>query len=155
MEIGRNIFLDFGIVLESDPQKLTKELDVLIASHRYIFIWSKKYTVSYMKEYCSKIIIQIDEKEREIHRKCKELREKGKLYEDIAKATGADMSKIGFYIREDPNKIWRLSDWILDYVRKDSSFYQKADYIVDQDERIIERFKRAGIPGKVIKGGII
>lgn len=40
---ARNVFIDFSIFLYSDIEALKKELDILIASGKLIFLWSSEY----------------------------------------------------------------------------------------------------------------
>jgi hypothetical protein len=51
--------------------------------------------------------------------------------------------------------IWCKSNGVYDYIWgylvKDSFNYSKADFVIDTDERFVERFKSRGVPGNVIK----
>ena len=145
---GKNIFLDFEIILKSLPAKLKKELDVIIQLNKDIYIWSKKYTTKEMQEYCKSIKFENEEKEE--HKKVIELRKESKTYEEIKNQLNIPIWKIGFYLSTDIKEHWELDDWIKDYMIKDSSIFQKVDFIVDPDKKLVDRFKSRGIDGNCL-----
>ena len=104
-----------------------------------------------MRIACNDAIVPIPEEERARHKKATDMRYDGASYQEISEATGIETQALGWYISTDPNRQWTLDDWIADYYYKDSSVFQKVDAIIDCDERIVERFKRRGITGSVIK----
>lgn len=46
------------------------------------------------------------------------------------------------------NGIW---DYVWGYNKKDSFNYSKVDFIIDPNPRLVDRFKRAGVPGNVVE----
>jgi len=44
-----------------------------------------------------------------------------------------------------------IFDYIWDYIPKDSVNYSKADFVIDIDEKFVDRFKAKGIPGNIVK----
>jgi len=44
-----------------------------------------------------------------------------------------------------------IFDYIWDYIIKDSTNYSKADFVIDKDEKFVNRFKSRGIPGNIVK----
>lgn len=144
-----NIFLDYEIVLKSSPISLKNELDILVQLKNEIFVWSKTIHPLIMRKYClSKTFENKEEKEK--HKQILELRSHNKPYKEISDIVNIPIDKIGFYISTDINKIWSLDDWIKDYLVKDSSIYQKVDFIIDPDLKLVERFKSKGIDGNCI-----
>lgn len=147
-----NVFIDFSIIKNSQIKELREELDTIIQLRNKIFLWSKVVTPSEMMIYCLSKTVPIDKAEKELHKKCYELRNIECLsYKEIEEKTGVKSRRIGFYSKVDPEKEWKLSDWILDYYKKDSSVYQKVDFIIDRDPKLIERFRKIGIKGNVIE----
>lgn len=98
-----NIMIDFSIIVKSNIDSLTEELDNLIKVGKKIYVWSKEKSVKEMTEYLNNI-----------------------------------KSKDG----------WKLSTFFVDILNKDSSVFEKADFVVDPDQKVIDRFKRANINGK-------
>lgn len=146
-----NVFIDFQIIKNSQPISLSKELDVLIASGKSIYIWSKTVSPKEMKQYCSKIIIPTPEEEKKLHQKVFILRHKDhKTYKEISDALNIPIGKVSYYTKTDPLKEWILDDWIVSYEIKDSQIYPKVDFLVDNDEKLVQRFKRAGRPANLI-----
>ncbi len=140
-----NVFIDFEIIKRSDPNSLYKELDLLIIAGKRIHLWSKTVTPREIEKYCTNLIITPEEYKKDLHVKAIELRNKNKkTYKEIADELKIDVKMVGFYVKNDPNKSWRLSDWIVGYHTKDSSIYEKVDYLVDNDQKLVDRFKRAG-----------
>jgi len=43
-----------------------------------------------------------------------------------------------------------LLDYIWGYEAKDSFVYSKVDFVIDPDQKVIDRFNHAGIPGNVL-----
>jgi hypothetical protein len=42
-------------------------------------------------------------------------------------------------------------DYVWGYLVKDSVNYSKADFVIDNNERFVDRFKSSGIPGNYIE----
>jgi len=142
---GFNVFIDFEIIEKSNLDSLYKELDLLIIAGKRIHLWSKTKTPQYMEKHCTDIVITPTEYNKEIHIKARELRRKNKkTYQEIADLLKTTTKMVGFYVKNDPEKPWKLSDWIVGYYVKDSSIYEKVDYLVDCDQKLVDRFKRAG-----------
>jgi hypothetical protein len=146
--IGKNIVIDFSIIQNSNPESLVNELELLIARKNNIYVWSNKYTPEEMRFFCLKIAVNLNEEEK--HKKIIELRKQKKSFQDISEETGVPIEQISFYLTTRPDKIWTLDDWVLEYLVKDSSVYQKADFVIDPDIRFVERFKARGLDGNVI-----
>lgn len=144
MEQETNVFIEFDIIKRSDRTELMKELDLLVAVGKRIYIWSKTIDPERMSDFCRKYEMPVPEKEKDEHKKVWDLRRKGKTYKEIADLANVQVEKIGFYARTDPSRQWVLDDWILGYHKKDSSIYPKVDVAVDSDKRLVNRFKRAG-----------
>ena len=148
--MSRNVFIDFDIISRSQTPDVVKEFDILIAAGKSIFLWSKRESPDFMKRYCDDIIIETPKDELELHRKIYSMRQEKKTYQDITTETGVPMKQLSYYIQRNPDLKWRLSDWIKDYYRKDSSVYSKVDFVIDPDQRVVDRFKRAGCDGNVL-----
>lgn len=148
---GKNIFIEFEIIKDSNPNILYKELDILMASRKRIFVWSKEIPPVMMRNYCINTPVDIPQEELERHNKAYEMRYEGCSYQEISEATGIPEKQLGWYIATKPGRVWVLDDWIADYYLKDSSVYQKVDAIVDINDRMVERFRRRGIPGNVME----
>lgn len=148
---GKNVFIEFEIIEMSNPDILYKELDILLAKKLRIYTWSKSVPPIIMRDYCKKTTINIPKEEKERHQKAYDMRYDGATYKDISDATQIPTDQLGWYLSNKPNRQWVLDDWIADYYIKDSSIYQKADAIVDCDEKFVDRFKRRGIPGNVLQ----
>lgn len=148
---GKNVFVDFSIIEKSNIQNLVKELDILIACKKYIYVWSKTTPIIMMHKYCASIIVKIDENELNLHKKVRKLKALGKTYKDIIEETGADKTKIHYYIKVDPNIPLTLDNWIVDYYQKDSSIYDKVDIVIDPDKSFVNRFINRGKEGNVIE----
>jgi hypothetical protein len=105
-----------------------------------------------MRNFCQKTKIPIDKDEYEKHKRAFQMRkEEKKTYQEIAKITGLNVKNLGFYLNFDPGVPWVLSDWIKDYYQKDSSVYEKVDFIVDPDSKVVERFQKRGIGGRILQ----
>jgi transposase-like protein len=154
-ETGINIFIDFSIIQTAIKQKkikeLAQELDVLIATKNSIYVWSKTVQLREMIRVCKTTTIPYPEEEKILHKKCIELREQGKEYKAIADELKTSVKMVGYFIQTPIDKVWTLSDWIIDYFIKDPSIYQKVDCVVDQDEKFVKKFIGAGKQGNVIK----
>lgn len=143
--LDTNVFIDFQIIKESDLNSLSQELDVLIAGGKKIHIWSKTITPRTMKRYCETKVVPTPKEEKDLHKKIYELRHKDrKTFEEISKLVDIPITKVSYYAKANPNREWVLNDWIEGYLEKDPSFYNKVDYLVDPDERLVNKFKRAG-----------
>jgi len=148
---GTNVFIEFEIIRESIPSLLSKELDILIAAGKRIFVWSKDISPTMMRLHCANTPVDIPKEEREKHKKAFDMRYDGATYQEISEATKIPVEQLGWYISNDPTRQWNLDDWIADYYVKDSAVFQKVDAIVDVNERTVERFNRRGIPGNVLE----
>lgn len=126
-----------------------KELDQLIALKNNIYLWSKTITPEQMRLFCLKI--RFDLQEKDTHKKIIDLRKQKKSFKEISDETNVCIEQIGFYLTSDPNKIWTLDDWIKGYLVKDSSIYQKADFIIDPDPKFVNRFQLKGLDGNVLE----
>lgn len=149
MDTNRNIFVDFSIIKNSDPQKLKEELETLVQLKNLVYIWSKTVDPALMRLYCLSIKFD-DPKERELHRLIQKMRQEKKSYKEITEVTETPMWKIGFYLTT-KDKIWTLDDWIKGYFIKDSAIYAKADFIIDPDQKFVDRFHFSGIDGNCIE----
>jgi len=144
MQDGINVFIDFSIIQKSNPSSLYKELDLLIRIGKSIHIWSKSTSIKEMKEYCKTLKIAPEDYDATIHAKVFVLRHKDKRsYQSIADELGIKLDLVSFYVNSDPTKPWVLDDWIVDYHFKDSSIYEKIDILIDNDQNLVQRFKRA------------
>lgn len=142
---GINVFIEFGIIEKSNPTSLYKELDLLILAQKYIHLWSKTKSPAEMKEYCSKIVVQPEDYSKEKHEQAYRMRHReNKTYKEISDLLETPISLVSFYVRANPKRPWLLSDWIVGYHPKDSSIYEKIDVLVDNDQRLVDKFKRAG-----------
>lgn len=148
---GQNVFIEFEIIKKSNKNKLYKELDVILATGKKVFVWSKLISPIEMRRFCINTHIDIPEDEKIIHKKAYDMRREGATYESISEETKIPIKQLGWYLANNPNKSWVLDDWVADYYIKDSSAYQKADIVIDCDEKIIEKFRKNGIPGNVIE----
>lgn len=148
---GQNIFIEYTIIRDSNPNELYKELDVLLATGKRVFVWSKEVPPNIMRQHCLSTKVEIPEHEKEVHKKAYEMRYEGASYQDISEATSIPIRQLGWYLSNSPDRQWVLDDWIADYYLKDSSVYQKVDAVVDCEERIVTKFKRRGIPGNVLQ----
>jgi hypothetical protein len=126
-----NVFIDFEIIKKSNPNSLYKELDLLIIAGKKIHVWSKNYSPEKMKEYCENLMISPTDYNKELHYKTVELRTKHKkTYKEIADELKIDVKMIGFYVKNDPNKNWRLSDWIVEYHILKTKYLQNNQNII-------------------------
>lgn len=149
---GPNVFIEFQIIKDSDPSSLSRELDILIARGKKIHIWSKTTSVKDMQTFCKSIVLPTPPSEAELHKNIFVLRHKHKkTYKEIADRLGIPVERVGYFTQADPLRTWKLDDWVISYQVKDSSIYDKVDYLVDNDERFVERFKRAGRPATFIR----
>jgi len=147
---GRNIFIEFEIIKLSNPIILYKELDILIATGKLIFVWSKMIPPVSMRAHCLQTKIEIPKEEEERHETAYRMRYEGASYKDIAEATQIPVKQLGWYISTKPGRHWALDDWIADYYLKDSAIYAKVDAVIDCNEQVVAKFKRRGIPGNVL-----
>lgn len=114
-----------------------------------IYLWSKTYTREQMRIFCLGFKLNLDLKE-----KCEKiltLRKQKKPFKEISELTGVPIEQMSFFLTLDPNKVWTLDDWIKGYLEKDSSVYQKADFVIDPDPKFVHRFQSKGIDGNVIE----
>lgn len=140
-----NVFIDFEIIEKSNISSLYKELDLLIRAGKKIHLWSKTKSPQLMEKYCNITTVTPLDYNKEIHIQARELRRKNKkTYQEIAAALKIPIKMVGFYAKNDPEKPWKLADWIIGYHAKDSAIYEKVDYLVDCDKRLVDRFIRAG-----------
>jgi len=140
-----NVFIDFEIIEKSDPTSLYKELDLIILAGNKIHICSKTKSIQEMKKYCNNLKISPLNYNKKIHEQARFLRKKDKkTYQEIASTLKISTNMVGFYVKNDPNESWVLSDWIIGYHIKDSTIYDKIDYLVDCDKRLVDKFLRAG-----------
>jgi hypothetical protein len=138
-----NVFIEFDIIQKSNPTNLYKELDLLIVAGKQIHLWSKTKSPAEMEKYCLTKEIFPEEYDKNIHRKAWDMRRKeSKTYQDIADTLKTTVKLVSFYIKTDPDLNWRLADWIVGYHKKDSSVYDKIDYLVDNDLKLVQKFKR-------------
>lgn len=149
MDTGKNIFIEFSIIKNSNPQKLKDELETLIQLKNQIFVWSKTIDPAVMRTYCLGIKFN-DPKEQELHKTVRKMRAEKKTYKDITDTTGVPLWKIGFFLST-KEKTWTLDDWIKDYYKKDSSIYPKADFVIDPDQKFVDRFHFGGVDGNCIE----
>lgn len=151
-EENTNIFIEFQVVINSDPSSLYRELDLLIAAGKRIFLWSKTVTPEMMERHAKKLKIPIPKEDLKEHKECWELKNKERLtYQEIADKLKIPLKKVSYYTRNDPDRDWNLDDWIVDYYQKDSSVYPRVDILVDNDERLVNRFKRAGREANLVE----
>lgn len=147
-----NVFIEFEVIKRSDPNSLYQELDLLIAAGKRIYLWSKNETPEVMEAYARKLEIPIPKKDLEEHKVCWELKNKERLaYQEIADKMGITLKKVSYYVRNNPDRKWTLDDWIMDYYQKDSSVYPRVDILVDNDPKVVERFKRAGRDANLVE----
>ena len=102
-----------------------------------------------MKSYCK--TIKYDLQDKTVHKQIIDLRSQKKSFKEISEATKVPVEQISFYLTSDINKEWTLDDWIKDYLVKDSSVYQKADFVVDPDPKFVSRFQLKGLDGNVLE----
>ena len=150
-QVGMNVFIEFKIIRESNPIKLAEEIDKLIAHGKKVYSWSKTVTPIEQATFCSLKVIPRSAEEKDRHKKIKELRDSGYSYDEISKELKIHTREIGFFLKRDFRKEWTLTDYILDYYKKDSSIYPKVDIIIDPDPVLVERFKKIGIHGNVLE----
>lgn len=148
---GVNVFIDYEIILNSPVEELKKDMDTIIALQNKIFVWSKNHLPAEMRMHCLRTEVVLPEDEREKHVECFRLRNIECLsYDEITEKTGVNARMIGFFAAVNPEKKWTLDDWVVDYLKKDSSIYPKVDFIIDPNPRMVERFEKIGIPGNVV-----
>ena len=151
-EVKTNVFIDFQIILQSEINKLSKELDVLLAGGKKIYLWSKTASVQEMKEYCKHIRTPVDKKTKKLHQKSFLMRHQDKkTLADIAKKLDLTLSQVSYFIHNNPLHEWVLDDWIESYLYKDSSLYSKVDYLVDCNKKLVDKFKKAGREATLIE----
>jgi hypothetical protein len=148
---GKNVFIEFKIIKESAPDLLYKELDVLLATGKRIFVWSKTVPPQLMRAHCAQTGVKLPQEELDKHSKVYEMRRELATYQEISEVTGIPVRQLGWYIATTPNRQWTLDDWIADYYIKDSAVYQKVDAIIDCEDKVVEKFKRRGIPGNTLE----
>ena len=146
----QNVFIEFSIIKNSNPQKLREELETLVLLKNNVFVWSKIVEPTHMRAHCLGIKFN-DPKEKELHKTIIKMRAEKKPYKEITEVTGAPLWKISFYLTTKEDKIWTLDDWIKDYYKKDSSIYPKADFVIDPDIKFVDRFHFAGVDGNCIE----
>ncbi|MCK9428934.1 MAG: hypothetical protein M0R17_02850 [Candidatus Omnitrophica bacterium] len=144
-----NVFVDFSIIEKSEKKKLKDELETLVSLKNYIYVWSKTVDIYKMRLYCLNIKYNNPD-EVKTHQDIHTLRLQKKPYKEISEITKVPIEKLSFYLSTKPGKIWTLDDWIKDYMMKDSSIYSKADFIIDPDQRFVDRFKSKGIEANCI-----
>ena len=149
MTVGKNIIIDFSIIQKSDHSKLMKELDQLVALKNNIYLWSKTVHPTQMKLFCQKI--KFDLQDKIVHQEIIKLRSQKKSFKEISEATKVPIEQISFYLTAKLDKVWTLDDWIKDYLVKDSSVYQKADFVIDPDPKFVNRFQLKGMDGNVLE----
>jgi len=103
-----------------------------------------------MRFFCINVKFNLKE-EKELHQKIINLRKEKKSYKEITDETQVPMWKLSFFLTTSPDKVWTLDDWIMDYHKKDSVMYAKADVVIDPDPRFVERFQFKGIEGNCIE----
>lgn len=140
---NKNVFIEFQILKNSKLSNLITELDVLIANKKLVFIWSKTELPQIMKLYCNSIEVPIPITEVNTHKEVRKLKAQGKTYKEIVEKTGVPIKEMAYFLKYNPSQKYFLSDWIIDYYKKDSSIYGKVDIIIDNDHKIIDRFLRA------------
>lgn len=145
-----NVFIDFSIIQNSDLQELKSEFDKLIIAGKKIFIWSKKALPSEMSRFCKNIKIQRDPEEINLHKEVLASRAKRNSYKDIADDLDIDIGKVSYFANIRLFEEWNLDDWIIDYYKKDSSIYPKVDFVIDPDQKVVDRFARNGVNGNVV-----
>lgn len=148
---GTNVFLDFDIIRKTNLEILLKEMDMLIVAGKKIFVWSKDFDPYTMQQLCRSTRIPKNEKEVELHKECIRLNNLGMIYRDIAKKLEVPVKRVSYFLRRDPERIWTLDDWIVEYLQKDSSVYQKVDIVVDPEQRVVDRFTKAGVEAHLFK----
>jgi hypothetical protein len=147
-----NVFLDFQIIQDSNLVKLSEEMDILIAGGKTIYIWSKTISPENMKKFCIKLVVPTPTEEKELHNKIFLLRHKDrKTFREISEELKIPLNKVSYFSKADPLREWTLDDWIEDYLPKDPSLYQKVDYLVDPNEKLVDKFKRAGRNATLVK----
>lgn len=139
-----NIFIEFEIIKNSNILELKDEFDKLIAGGKKIYIWSKIYQPQQIREYCQNIKIKRSSKEINDHSRSIELRKQNKSYSSIAEELNIDVNKVSYYLNTTLFEAWKLDDWITNYYTKDSAVYSKVDIVVDNDQKVVNRFKRTG-----------
>jgi hypothetical protein len=150
MSTNLNIFLDFSVIRKSVPEKLRDEFETLIQYKNQIYVWSKTISIDEMRRYCTSIKYP-DLNEVAVHKKVKELRKEKKPFKEISDTLSVPMWKLSYYLTTNENKLWTLDDWIKNYYKKDSSIYQKADFIIDPDQKFVDKFRSAGVEGNCLE----
>lgn len=148
--VGKNIFVDFEIIEKSETNALKSEFETIISYKNNIIVWSKKKLRVYMKAYCKTLRVDMSD-ENIIRNKVKKLRKQKISYKDIADKLDIPVEHVGYHLRISNDKIWSLDDWIKEYRCKDSFIYQMVDFVIDPDEKFVEKFRKRGIDGNVIK----
>jgi len=147
-----NVFIEFEVIKNSEVSSLYQELDLLIVAGKRIYLWSKTEAPEVIKAYAKQLEIPIPKKDLEEHKICWELKNKERLaYQEISDKLKIPLKKISYYIRNNPDRKWTLDDWIIDYYQKDSSVYPRVDILVDNDPKIVNRFKRAGREANLVE----
>lgn len=117
-----------------------------------IHLWSKTVSPQLLEKFCQAVVIKPSDYNPDLHAQVRELRDKQKkTYQEISTQLKIETKDIGYYLKTDPNKPWRLSDWIVGYHVKDSAVYEKIDFLVDNDPRLVEKFTRAGRKATLIE----
>lgn len=128
---------------------MREELETLVMLRNSIFVWSKTMHPLQMRQFCLNIKFN-DPIEQELHKSVRQMRADKKTYKEITDTTKLPLWKISFYLTT-KEKSWSLDDWIKDYLVKDSAIYSKVDYIIDPDQRLVDRFKARGLEGNCIE----
>ena len=148
---GINVFIEFQIIKDSNPLELTKELDILIATGKKIYVWSKTASREQMRQYCLQLKIPIPEHEFKLHKQIWDLRHKErKTFTDISNLLSVPLARVSYYSRTEPVVNLTLDDWIISYEKKDSALYPKVDFLIDNDQKLVNRFIEAGRTANLI-----
>jgi hypothetical protein len=127
-------------------------MDTIIQLKNKIYVWSKTHLPSEMRMHCLRTVVELPEEERKLHEECFRLRNVECLsYDEISEKTGVNKKHLAFFSAVKPTKQWTLDDWIVDYYKKDSSVYPKVDFIIDPNQKVVDRFAKIGIKGNVLE----
>lgn len=149
--MSKNMFLDYSIILNSNPKNILIELDKLIINGYELFLWSKEYSPEDMKYFCHTTKIPVNQVQQLEHELVKYYRSERKSYQEISELLKISISKISYYANTEIFKFWYLNDWFKGYFKKDSTNYQKADFICDPDPKFVKKFTDQGIQGLILK----
>jgi len=101
--------------------------------------------------HCLKTEIKIPQEEIDAHDKVIQLRKEGKDFRTIANEADIPIKLVGYYVGQPRKDKHYLDDWIIGYFWKDSTTYGKVDFVVDPDEKFVEKFIKSGRGGNVVK----